>query len=431
MSSSNDKHYCLSGASLDTGNLGVSALGLSVLTGIAARRPDWTPYVFDYSRKVRRRELELEGGGRLKIVEMGASNSRRLYRTDTLGFMRIAQHLGSRWHSGLRAMSSSVSVLDLSGGDSFTDLYGPRRFSDVTTRKQLALNQGAKLILMPQTYGPFTRERSRRVAKDLIGRSHHAWSRDPDSHAYLRELLGDDYDPDRHHQGVDVAFGLPIQEPRGEALNQVRVCMQRESGPLVGLNVSGLLYNSDKEAAIQYGLRADYRSVIQQLVRRLLDDGAKVVLIPHVVTDVSATNDPGESDSAACLRVFEELRSEADGRLSLLPNLWDPREAKWAIGQLDWFCGTRMHSTIAALSQAVPVVALSYSVKTRGVFETCGAADCVADPRTLSTEETVDAVWDAYLQREQWRQRLQQSVPDVVEQAAKQMEMIVSQMLSD
>lgn len=427
-------HYCLSGASLDTGNLGVTALGLSVVTGIAHCRKEWTPFIFDYQRKMRRRELDLGDAGHLAIVEIGASSSRRLYRPDTLGFMKIARRFGGRWHSGLEALTSSIAVLDASGGDSFTDLYGPRRFADVTTRKQLALDQRSKLILLPQTYGPFQADRSRRIASDLIRKSHSAWSRDPESHALLLELLGDEYDEKRHRQGVDVAFGLPTLRPREETLDRIEQCLESDLRPVIGVNVSGLLYNSDRRAATQYGLRADYRIVIHEFIRKLLTDAnAKVILIPHVVTQMTAgqLDEETESDTVACHRVFEHLEGTAVGQLALLPNLWDPREVKWVIRQLDWFCGTRMHSAIAALSSAVPTAALSYSVKTRGVFKTCGVEECVVDPRALDTATTIDALWTCLQQRDSWGKHLDQTIPGVVNKATEQLEVIVSQMQQD
>jgi polysaccharide pyruvyl transferase WcaK-like protein len=130
----------------------------------------------------------------------------------------------------------------------------------------------------------------------------------------------------------------------------------------------------------------------------------------------------------ACQQVYDELKAAADGRLAVLDGLTGPREAKWAIGQLDWFCGTRMHSTIAALSSGVATAALSYSYKTRGVFATCDVADNVIDPRILDTEQTVEALWTKYLERDNCRTLLQQTVPVARQRAEQQMDEIVAQM---
>jgi polysaccharide pyruvyl transferase WcaK-like protein len=62
------------------------------------------------------------------------------------------------------------------------------------------------------------------------------------------------------------------------------------------------------------------------------------------------------------------------------------------IGQTDWFCGTRMHSCIAALSQGVPTAGIAYSDKALGVFETAGAGDALLDARALGSEQIAERV---------------------------------------
>lgn len=46
-------------------------------------------------------------------------------------------------------------VLDIGEGDSFTDIYGLRRFRYHIASKLVALHSGKPLILSPQTIGPF------------------------------------------------------------------------------------------------------------------------------------------------------------------------------------------------------------------------------------------------------------------------------------
>lgn len=409
------------GAALDTGNLGVSALGLSVITGLAERRPSVQPVVFDHGRGVREVPVDFGPAGERTIRQIGASNSRRFYRSDTLGFMRAARLLGTSWPPGLRALATSEAVLDISGGDSFTDLYGARRFQSVTTLKRLAVQAGAKLILLPQTYGPFFHDRSKRIARELIAASTSAWARDPVSYAALAELMGSQFDPTRHREGVDVAFALPALSPSSAEADLIDAWRDGDSGPLVGVNVSGLLYNNP-EAAGRYGLKADYREVVHELVRRLLvEAGCRVVLVPHVVA-----TDPHESDILACRAVVDRLRSVSGGRLEMAPVLTDPRHAKWMIAKFDWFCGMRMHSTIAALSSGVPTAAIAYSDKTRGVFETCGQAAAVADPRVLETRELFEHVWESWCSRAELSRTLRERLPHVVLRASAQMDRLIT-----
>jgi polysaccharide pyruvyl transferase WcaK-like protein len=195
--------------------------------------------------------------------------------------------------------------------------------------------------------------------------------------------------------------------------------LSKQGAPLVGLNVSGLLFNSDDGGKSHYGLKGDYRQIVIDLTRRLVDEGCRVVLIPHVVTP------PGhfESDIAACEAVAAHL-NDSDC-VTALPALADARQIKWVISQMDWFCGTRMHSTIAALSSGVPTAAIAYSLKTAGVFESCGQEPCVIDPRKLETAAAVEMLWSCWQSREEARSLLQQRLAAVMTTASTQMRAII------
>jgi len=88
---------------------------------------------------------------------------------------------------------------------------------------------------------------------------------------------------------------------------------------------------------------------------------------------------------------------------------------------MDWFCGTRMHSTIAALSSGLPTAAIAYSDKTLGVFESCGVEDQVIDPRKLETQTVVERLVESFEKRAQTRQVLSTSIDGVKARAAEQL----------
>ena len=126
--------------------------------------------------------------------------------------------------------------------------------------------------------------------------------------------------------------------------------------------------------------------VLEFLRRVLRESDANILLVPHVLTP------PGhyESDPEANDKVLAALRADPDpavarrGRVSACgcAAVYEhPSEMKWLIARLDWFCGTRMHACIAGLSSGVPTAAIAYSLKTQGVFESCGVGDAVCDPR--------------------------------------------------
>jgi polysaccharide pyruvyl transferase WcaK-like protein len=277
-------------------------------------------------------------------------------------------------------------------------------------------------VLLPQTYGPFNDPTLRARARSALARTEAAWARDVDSYGALQELLGADFDAQRHRLGVDLAFGLPPAEPDRPTADAFREVLERADGaPVVGLNVSGLLLN-DPAAKDRYGLTIDYAALVESLAHMLLERGAVVVLVPHVLGSGSV-----DSDEDVTERLASRLRKADGRRVVIAPRQLGAGGRKWLIQQLDWFCGARMHSTIAGLSSGVPTAAVAYSGKVRGVFSSCRQENQVADGRSLTTADALDLLIASFDQRERIRQELGIALPTVLDQARAQMDCIIEQ----
>lgn len=412
--------FCVFGAATDTPNLGVSALAYSAVQAVIEARPGAEVTIFDNGSGSRLDDLVL-GERNVRVSLQGARHSKRLHRGDTLRTIRAAGMVGLG-NAVLDIIDEADAALDLSGGDSFTDLYGRDRLEQILLHKKIVLAQNRPLVLLPQTYGPFTTTRSERAARSIIRRAEEAWARDERSYGWLAALLGPDFDPDRHRLGVDVAFALPISVPRRPAPAPLDAWLAEDRDtPVVGINVSGLVY-LDESAALRFGLRADYRSLVFDLVARLLDTtDVRILLVPHVLAPVGHP----ESDLEASRLLIEHLGDRATGRVAVAPLPEGPSEAKWWISQTDWFCGTRMHSTIAALSSGTPACAIAYSVKTEGVFATCGQSDHVADATDMATGEALERALWSFEHRDEAREELALRMPPIAERAVGQIRSIL------
>jgi len=415
---------CIVGAAPDTSNLGVSALFASIVHGLKTRLPDVPLVVFDNGLGVRKTSFRVAKACTVEIELRGLRTGKRFDLPENLHKMNWLSQMGAvgtRLNSNLRCISQARAVLDISGGDSFSDIYGKKRFWSVVLPKQLAIRLGTPLILMPQTYGPYKDETLRRHATQVVSAASAAWARDEHSFRILQDLLGAQFDPAKHRCGVDVAFGL---EPVPIA-NVWSDLQQRFAGvapgPLIGLNISGLIY-STPEGGKEFGFRSDYKRIVQSFINRLLDEtNARLVLFSHVMTPVEM-----ESDSNACRRGMEALPSHLHERVYLSPVSMDQCEVKWLIGQCDWFCGTRMHATIASLSQCVPTATVNYSDKAKSVFESCGQGGEVFDPRVMEADDIVQHLMDSIQRRATIRQSLETNIPKVKAQASSQLDHIAA-----
>lgn len=392
-----------------TGNRGVDALRLSTLKGLADALPHQVEAtVFDYGRGLRTGGSELADTP-IRVRQMGAYYSRRITGRENLQQMLWALRIGAgSFHPGVRELKRLSAVLDVSGGDSFADIYGARRFRGSSLTKQVTLAAGVPLMLLPQTYGPYMSTSSRGRAASILRKTTRAWARDPESLRVVEALLGYDFEAIRHKGSVDVAFLLETLEPPVE-FKEALLAFKEQADTLVALNVSGLLFNVEGYDRERFGFREGYRTLIESLVRWLLDtEGIRVVLVPHVESQYKH-----DCDVTASRALFDGLTTRERQRVLPTPPGLGARELKWVIGQSDWACATRMHAAIAAISQGIPTAAVAYSDKTKGVFETAGISNAVIDPRDMGNAEALECIRHVFDNRTVHANALSAQLPNI------------------
>lgn len=414
----------LFGLACDTGNSGVSALAHSVLAGIAAHAPANTQVtLFDHGQGSRPAALVMPGGS-LRYERCGAVHSRRPARRESYFHIRLAERMRLP-NPTLRAVQDCDVILDASGGDSFSDLYGAKRFRAMVEPKLLALRLGKPLVLLPQTYGPFSDPSTERIARRIVCQASSAWSRDPRGFETLRTLVAGMFEPTRHREGVDLAFALPSFPPDEQTPIMQHLQASGAGGhgrPRVGLNVSGLLFDAGR---ISLGINLDYPELMRSLVRRILHrTSAEILLVPSVIP--SEPKSAFESDLAACQAVVALTEPGMRDRVHVVDDVTRPEHLKWIIAQCDWFAGSRMHATIAALSSGVPCAGLAYSDKFQGVFESAQCGCSVVDLRVATTSHALDAIWRQWCDQERTRERLSLAIESTVALAHAEMTDIVA-----
>jgi len=406
-------------AAPDTGNQGVSALCHSVVSGLV-RRGAGTMTVADHGIGLRRADWN---GTQVDLV--GLTHNRRFWRGDSLRTAHALLRAGIGRTAPARAVARAQAVLDISGGDSFTDLYGPKRFRAMILTKRMALTAGVPLVLLPQKLGPFKDAGSRSEAVEVLRRAAAVWVRDADSHAFLQDALGPDFDPARHRLGVDVAVALPEREPETLDRDLAGWLAPDRGFPLAGLNVSGLLSNDAAGARRAFGLADSHCDQIEALARTLLegDPDLRLVLVPHV----HRPDGDAESDLDAARALVRRLGELGAGRVRVIGERLHAMELKWVLARLDWFAGARMHAAIGAFSSGVPTLGLGYSDKAHGVFSECGIGDEVADLRQLDARGIAERALASYRGRQARRADLAGRVADLRDRASREMDAIARQ----
>jgi len=319
----------------------------------------------------------------------------------------LPKPLRHRWlkrNPWLREMLAARVHVSLAGGDSFSDIYGLRRFFYVVLPQLLVLALNRPLVLVPQTYGPFKTRIARAVARFIFQRATLIYSRDEEGVATARKILGAG-DP-RIRRSPDLGFTME-PEPVPEGVG-ARVGRLRRTGSVVGLNVSSLLHMGGYSGNNMFGLRDNYPALIESILQLLiLELGATVILIPHVF---------GDPESEECeLKLLRRLAPawlvQYPDRMLFLDQVFNHRQIKSLIGQCELFIGSRMHACIGAVSQCVPTLGLAYSSKFAGVLNARETGARVADLRSADRDEVLGAVRLAFAGRESARDRLVQAMP--------------------
>lgn len=270
-------------------------------------------------------------------------------------------------------------VVDITAGDSFSDIYGLRSFLFSSLFKWVIILCQRQFIFFPQTYGPFQRSLTQNVARYLLGRASAIYSRDQIGVATVKQLLGPKVQSQIIQFVPDVAFVLDPEPPEtSRALAQLAT-VKAKNNLIIGFNISGLLFNSGERGKAQFGLKDDYVNLVNAIINAFMAIPNTVMfLVPHVY----ATLDQVESDPKACNELYAHLMDDYPERLFKLTEDFDHRQVKYFICQCDFFMGSRMHACIAAISQCVPAVGIAYSGKFKGVFESVDVGEAVVDLRT-------------------------------------------------
>lgn len=411
------------GASFGTHNLGVSALAESSIKCILNRWPNAEVILLasgtedgEHRLHVLGREIQV---GRLPI--RFCKNAFLPNHFCVLLFCALMLKLlpGRRlreailnWNPYLKKIAETDLVADISGGDSFSDIYGMRKFIMRFLCKWLIMQFGKKLVLLPQTYGPFKRRTARIMGRYVLKRASVVYTRDHAGVEYVCTLLGSRNADGKVHFAPDVAFVLDPKKPEHIDVGTLMKVRTKEM-IVVGFNISGLLFNGGYTKDNMFGLRTNYRNLVFNIVESLMkDEKVLVLLVPHVFGAVGNV----ESDRDACLQVYQYLNEKYKDRIFLAGGEYSHNEIKYIIGLCDLFIGSRMHTCIAALSQCIPAVGLAYSKKFDGIFESVGVEECVIDMRSATQDEILTSLERAFCVRGVIATRLKKIVPQLKKQ---------------
>jgi colanic acid/amylovoran biosynthesis protein len=270
---------------------------------------------------------------------------------------------------------------DIYGGDSFSDIYGVLHFFKSYILRIIIMLLRKELVLLPQTYGPYSNLFTKKAAKVLISYAKLKYTRDKESVRNVDSLWQSSKKRPSVNYIPDLAFvaGYIDVEIKGfsEWLNRFN-----NKSKIVGVNLSGLLYYDSLNNNGKFGLIENYYEKVRTFCQKLLHNDYSIVFIPHTFKiPIECKKSGCENDMVPIMRVFNEYNNLYPGRIYIIDKNYNAAEIRYFIKHCCYFVGSRMHSCIGSLSMKVPTIALSYSDKYDGLFKSLGIYESVYDLR--------------------------------------------------
>jgi polysaccharide pyruvyl transferase WcaK-like protein len=417
--------YVLLGASLDTGNLGVNALLASSIKGILQQEPEARFMLFEGRPDGYTDQLSLCDGKTIRLGCLGIRRNKTIWRNNhvlrlffmvLVGSLIVIPSWRRKWlqkNPCIHKIMSAHCVMDITGGDSFSDIYGLPRMLINSLFKIVIILTGTGYVLLPQTYGPFRHILSRLLGRWIIRRVDAIYCRDQEGLSVIQNLTGGHKMKSVPQFCPDVAFLLDSIPPQKIEFYPANPNMTAKRCR-IGFNISGLLYSGGYNQQNMFGLKWEYKDAVIQIIDGLLTlPDTEILLISHVFPD---SRFAVESDPVACQMVYEQIKDAYPGRLYCLAGSYDQSEIKYIIGQCDFFIGSRMHACIAAISQGIPAIGLAYSKKFKGVYESAGIPELVIDARAEALPDVLNKVLSKFMDRSRCSEKLGRTIPELKKQ---------------
>lgn len=185
---------------------------------------------------------------------------------------------------------------------------------------------------------------------------------------------------------ADPAFTLPTEEPK---------LTPKWGEHMLGINLSPLV-------AVYCPELSEYASRFLEKVEA--ETNYTPVLIPHVMINAGDNNDH---------TFLKEIYDNASlKRTVLLPGDLSASQYKGYISKCEMLIAARTHATIAAYSNCVPVFALSYSIKARGISaDLFGEELCV---KSIHDIDSADSLFECIKELEKNSEKMQKNLCEII-----------------
>lgn len=378
----------ITGGNLCSENRGINAITLSTINFLKKKNPNSKIILLARNSYKHQEIIRYERELKIKIIEYTFMILLINYLLCIISsIFTILKDVLSKHIRIIHSYTSSDYVIAINEGDSFTDNYpGISRFLSYYALMDIAILLRKKLILNPQTIGPFSTLYGRICSKRVLKHSTQIFVREKISEKIIRKINKEVNLITTH----DMAFLM--EKKKNDNLFSAR--------EYIGLNISGLLWDSDNNLGFYLTSGKNYKKKINFIIDYLIQNtNYEIILIPHTYNTQKYIK---YDDYKACLTCKQNFQTN---RIKLIDAELDCQALKGIISNSKIFIGSRMHSCIAALSSNVPTITIGYSHKYRGILKNSAIEGY--DISHISDEKVISSIINQTIQNsEKIRQTL-------------------------
>jgi colanic acid/amylovoran biosynthesis protein len=302
-----------------------------------------------------------------------------------------------------QAIHACDVVIDL-GGDTVAEEYGIRNLLLHFLPLFIAVVFKKPVVAYSQTMGPFGRWKY--LARFLFKVFDLIILRDKASIETLKAV---------NYRGAfqctaDTAFCLEnaAQDRLDKIAGEEHVDL---SAPYIAISISPMMNSFYERRNRELSPLPYYRMMALLIDRIVVLTNCHVILVAHVTGGKLKHDDRFSAKAVAA-------NCEYGDRVHCIQGEYSPSEIKAIIGNAEAMIGARMHCNIAALSNLVPTMAISYSLKSHGIMEVCGQSEWVYPVERLNGDTLFNQFKLLWEKRAGIRSELSTRIPEVKSLAA-------------
>lgn len=238
----------------------------------------------------------------------------------------------------------------------------------------LAHRLGKKVIIMPNSFGPFLGKIERRIVKQVLKKCETIYAREDISREYLQELL---------NKEVKLSPDLGFYIKPNFKKNYYELSSMAKGKKKVAITMRPYRFPEYSDGEERY---KNYINEMYLTCKELIRKGYFPIFVAHTLGPSAH-----EDDRIALNGVIKKLRTDGISESDYLyydkpeMNCFDITDF---YAQVDYIIGTRFHSVIFAMTSLTPSIAISYSGhKTTGIMEDIGLKKYVINIGEVESKE--------------------------------------------